>query len=453
MDGGGVSVVETTSVEPPPPPQSLEPSVPTEASTNEEKRWGVLASFACHAFLNQFMFMNFIASKPMASAFRVNKEAITELYTVTLLSVLPSILLVAQLLDVYNWLVPFICVLCTAASGWMRVTAVDTRSYGFMVLANVFTAPGTALVFAGFKELPSKWFPEERLNLVATAVAVQSAFIGWACGALAPALLVSTEKDLGLLLLKQAVVASLCPIIFCLLHVSVPTQAAETARLSAVSASGDSPQRRQRRMSFVDKSSAYSASVMVSTPAFLLQGFASALLEGVGFAVPALLEGAYLEEGVLSLTASTWLGAIFIFAGAAFGLILGFCAPGAEHADKLNGLVLTIFWAAVITVFLLQKSMDSSPGILGSFSVIVILTIICGGATLGFVGLGLTLACSAVPDVPESHSGGLMGFMAFGFGALITETSVGRKLLSAQIASVIAASFMTVGILLRRFSG
>eukprot|EP00927_Polykrikos_kofoidii_P004343 TRINITY_DN11719_c0_g1_i1.p1 TRINITY_DN11719_c0_g1~~TRINITY_DN11719_c0_g1_i1.p1 ORF type:complete len:458 (+),score=52.64 TRINITY_DN11719_c0_g1_i1:185-1375(+) len=395
----------------------------------------------------------------MKSTFHIDTDSVTVLYSVTLASVLPSILVVGQLLDTWNWLVPFVCVMCTVVSGWLRFAAVDTVSYETMVVAHMLTAPGTALVFAGCKELPSKWFPSERENAVATAAALAFTFFGWAMGALIPPLVVNTTEQLSDFCLKQAIFVSICPFVFVLFHVAVPAtpEALLNAPLPEVygarssSSPAGTPQG-SRRPSFIQKSAVYSASTMGSSPVFILHALGASLLEGVGFSVPALLAEGYMEEGVLSPIEAAWLGFAYIIAGAVIGLLLGFVAPGQEHVEKLSVLTLLIFWSSVVALSCLEKSMEPEPGILGRYSVILILTLISGGTTLGFVGLGLTLACSCVPDVPESHSGSMIAFMAFGFGAIVCDTSVGRKLSVSVGAALVASILVSIGIALRRVS-
>merc|ERR1712232_876252 len=131
-----------------------------------------------------------------------------------------------------------------------------------------------------------------------------------------------------------------------------------------------------------------------------------------------------------------------------FGIVFGNCCV--ISAACLRRLVLLLFWGAGSAVAILQLSISQHAGGIRqeerrvTFITHLALVVVSGGCSLGFIGSALPLVCSALPDVPESWSGGLVELHGFAFGALLTQVSTGIQFVICAAAAIIAAILMTV---------
>eukprot|EP00927_Polykrikos_kofoidii_P073381 TRINITY_DN69425_c0_g1_i1.p1 TRINITY_DN69425_c0_g1~~TRINITY_DN69425_c0_g1_i1.p1 ORF type:complete len:439 (+),score=48.58 TRINITY_DN69425_c0_g1_i1:59-1375(+) len=416
----------------------------------QNQRWSVLGAFAFHAVCNQFMFMNFMADDAFRRTYDRTEEEVISLYTITLVCVLPSLVIVSVLIDEWNWIVSCVCVLCTVVSGWLRIWAAYEHSWGLTELAHALTAPGTALIFVGFAELPSKWFLEARDNALATAIAVQSAFIGWASGAFFAPLLRRSESRMRLFLLVQAIVLTICVPVFVSMHKSLPNIAVRpTTQPRDVRAS-----RRSGRGSLIDAGhdSVSAVRVMASSPVFVLLCIAAGLFEGVGLTVPALLADDFLALNLFSRTECALLGFIFIISGSVAGFVLGLAPIGNNSGPTLGRVVLALFVLGTIALWVLDKCMWSEIPMAKSYFIVAVLTLVSGGACLGFVGSGIVLISSVVPSISASYPGSIVGFMSFAFGSVLTQAAEGSHFAICVYASLAATALWYMGIFIRRLA-
>lgn len=415
----------------------------------------MLASFALHAAANQFLFMDFApVSEITKDVFTTDDAGVNWLYTAALASAVPSIFLCMIFIDDYNYIVSAIGVASSVTAAWLRYVSVSQHNYVLGILSSIMLGPGVGVIFTGFTELPARCFPLARERHIASAVVVQSAFWGWAMGGLVIPLVVSNEDNLKSAMFYQAVALTLIKIAFLFMHSAEKSGVAHTPITSEpqptvyganeeasleIGASTTAASSSEPTAMPANKGIIFSLGCMLSSPQYLSQGLSTALLEAVGFSVPAIQEQILADMGYGHKEIAA-LGFMFIMSGVLMGLCMG--------AVDCVGTRLTMmtFWLAAGSVSTMWWLTESQPVDGGSrFPVFALLVCTLGACTLGIINVVLPHLCSAVPQVPESHSGGLVEMSAFLLGSVLCQISTGRQFAVFAIAALVAAACATLG--------
>jgi len=434
----------------------------TGTSVENGRPWLVLACFSFHAFCNQFMYMNFASATHVAeAAFQVDDDAINWLYSASLLGAVPSFLCVMAFSTNYRWVTTLTGIAFTVAAAWLRYLSMLQKSLPLAILSSVAIGPGTGLIFVGFAELPVLLFPQGRNQQICTGVIVQISFFGWALGALLSSLVGKSFSALSSFFLVQALFVSIAlPVFFCWGH-QLPSDPQASLCNEAADSSGDATttgasnsEQVSRQTSTASLDIKESAMAMLFNWRFQLQALGMALLQAVGYAVPAVQVEVFTSKGYDRPELAT-SGFFFIMAGVALGMLLAgplALAPGKESAPVVRRLILSLFWTAAVAVFMLQLCVaqlsDYLAGVSHQFEHIVYfcLMLISGACSLGFLNVTLPVVCAAAHPVPETYSGGITQLSSFALGALLTQLSTGSQFKVCTLASLGAAILMTAGI-------
>jgi len=428
---------------------------------DDAARWLVLASFSFHAFCNQFMFMNFAESVEISKEmFKVDDADVNWLYSAGMLSAVPSFFLVMAFSESDRWTTSFIGISCTVVSAWVRVLAVSQHNFALAVASSAFLGPGTALICTGFADLPMQLFPHGLKRKVTAGIAVQSTFLGWGMGGLLAALLIKSVSILSSFVLVQAVLVSVSLPVFLFVHnqpLEPLSNTGECVMLGRDLAAGYGAEGEQGSGGGADGGLTESIpakapmgmlpsfGAMLSNWRFILQASACAVLQGVGYTLPAVQEAVFATRGFTSLECAT-SGFVFIMAGVVLGMIL---ASPLAPSGKAPRLVLAFFWIGTLAVVMLQQSVSPQfANIAGSHQgaqiIHLCLMIVGGGCTLGFLNITLPVVCAEVHPVSEVYSGGMIELLAFGLGALLTQWSTDGQFKVCAGASFVSAFLMTV---------
>lgn len=411
-----------------------------------ERRWLVLSSFALHAFFNQFIFLNFaLITGVTKTTFSIGLASVNFLYTAALLSAIPSFLCAMAFLDTYNWSVYLTAVLSTLVAGWLRYLAVYQQSFVLAIMSSVALGPGTGVVFTGVAELPQKWFPAGWERTVATGLAVQTALFGWAMGGLLSPLLVHSPSSLHDFCLVQALLVSVCLPVFLCCHKSAPenvfdseggTRHYGTQGVSNPSDTADVSLKKGRPPSIKEAMTS-----LIQNRGFLLQALGCALMQGAGYTIPAVQEVVFASKGY-DHTECAVASFVFIIAGVVLGMAL-------SSTQGTSTLVLVLFWVAALASVALEIILRFFDGDLvrfghiGRYAVYIIIMAVAGACSLGFINVALPLLFKAAHPVSDTHSGGTMQLLGFGFGALLTQLSTGLQFSVCAVASLVAAILMS----------
>ena len=111
------------------------------------------------------------------------------LYSGAFVATLPFMLVAGwALLRGYDWSACLAMSALIVLAGWLRWAAVVVGSYALAVVSTGLVGVAGGVIFTMFTFLPARWFPEGERGL-ATSLAVQATYAGWALGALIPIVL------------------------------------------------------------------------------------------------------------------------------------------------------------------------------------------------------------------------------------------------------------------------
>merc|ERR1712080_636505 len=140
------------------------------------------------------------------------------------------------------------------------------------------------------------------------------------------------------------------------------------------------------------------------------------------------------------------------------GVILGISfaahmAVTGSSAESLAGScrALALFWIAAAALCVLQafvtfgQSRLAFLGHRGKLAFYILLMIVIGSCSLGFVNLTLPLLCLEARPASEAHAGGMVMLLGFALGAVLTQISTGREFVVCAVASLVAAALMSAG--------
>jgi len=324
----------------------------------------------------------------------------------------------------------------------MRYAAVRQGSYTWAVVSSVGLGLGFSVILVGFTQVPRDWFPSETERSAATAVAVQTAFFGWACGGFLTPLCVASPAGLALFSFWKAVVVSLCLAFFLMCH-RAPPLPLSTLQSGGVASGGE-----QARL--VPAGLGESVRLLACNWRYLAQSFACALFTGVGWTVPAIVFEVMEDLGYgprFLARANTG----FITGGVVLGLILGRVVPQASSPELVRSrVVLVLFWGGAVAVWLLQLASSSigSGGLFQHFLVMAVM-VLSGSCLLGSVNTTLLLVCETAMPVSESQSGGVTELLTVLMTAGITQLGTGYGFWLCAWASLLAALLMSATLCVR----
>eukprot|EP00929_Paragymnodinium_shiwhaense_P095639 TRINITY_DN5688_c0_g1_i1.p1 TRINITY_DN5688_c0_g1~~TRINITY_DN5688_c0_g1_i1.p1 ORF type:complete len:478 (+),score=59.10 TRINITY_DN5688_c0_g1_i1:119-1552(+) len=463
----------------------------------DRSRWIVLANFAFHSACNGFLWMDYSTIVATAEeALGVNEEYVNWLYSLSFMTACPSIFLVLLLVDRYDYWMTFAGTSCTILCAWLRWIAVWQESFEIAAASSAFLGLGVGIIFARLAELPAKWFGTDERN-IATAIAVQSNFFGWAFGGVVVPCLVDTTASLGSFLLVQAGVVTVClPAFFAChrvpgpsLYVDSPATTPTTAPPpSEPSSPAQEPKKAEAsglfssifgnfaflncctrtprtyqllepkpsspktaaahaHLTLLDLKDSGKRAEMRShccNVPFLVQGLACALLQACGLSLPGLQEEVFAVQGY-SPRQLMWMNFGWIMGGVVFGLVLGRVVPMEKPAATYR-YILGLYWLAAIGLCALQivysqvQDLDADSRYLVS----LLLVSLSGGCSLGYIGIALPAVCDKALPVSEAITGGLIELLGQVFGSALTMLSTGQEFKLFAAVALACALAMTL---------
>jgi hypothetical protein len=172
------------------------------------RRWAVLLSFSLLSASNAFLLMDFADDYTLSeSMLGVDAASVAFLYSLFLLCVMPAMLVAAWAVVHHSAPAVAVAALLNAAAAWLRYAAVLRRSYPLAVASTVLAGFAAAVVVCSYAVIAERWFRPTQRGL-ATSVAVQSNYFGWAAGSLIGLAEAGDPHKARQLLLGQAIALS-----------------------------------------------------------------------------------------------------------------------------------------------------------------------------------------------------------------------------------------------------
>lgn len=148
-------------------------------------KYGVLLSFCINTASNSFMFMDFAAiSNTSKAIFSTDDDGVNWLWTASLLAVLPGTIPATYFLPKVGWpnyLTTGFGAVCNVIGAWLRYYSVANRSYAAGIASSILIGFSAAVIISSIMQVSTKWFAKKHQAL-ATSVAVQANYAGWALG-------------------------------------------------------------------------------------------------------------------------------------------------------------------------------------------------------------------------------------------------------------------------------
>jgi MFS family permease len=393
-------------------------------------------------------------------------------YSATLLASLPAAFPAMRYIDTHNYLVTFLGTASQVLAGWLRYIAIREENFSLVIVSSVLIGFGGSVIISTYTTCAQRWFPPHERTL-ATSIAVQSNYFGWAMGSvIVPSIVnepgsgsfdVIKEQFLNLAL-WQAVGCSLCLVTFFAFHRETPksykkdmataeerdtSQAQEQdEEVGASFASGDgrsmtagrrsqsgvagrasysrgacaSSVYRQNQASSVQIPALKSAWMLATNGQFMMQGFCYAVLGGVSYTIPAVQDEVFADIGYTSQENSL-TNFCFIMTGVCCGVLLGYVGKDRRRHGVLLKFLFSIS-AVSLTVLLVltdlrKRNIDVG---LNNAELRPIFIICMGGAgagTLSFIGIALQKAVDLTQPVSEAIAGGMVEWFLNNFAAII----------------------------------
>jgi hypothetical protein len=431
------------------------------------QRWLVLGSFGLMAGFNAFFYMNFsTVTQASLALFNVDTDTLVWQYSATLLASLPAAFPAMRFIDSHNYLVTFLGTFSQVLAGWLRYIAIRDTNFGLCIVSSALVGFGGSVIISTYTTCAQRWFPPHERTL-ATSIAVQSNYFGWAMGALVVPAVVNEPGNGDLSVIKsqfeslalwQAVGCSLCLVTFFAFHRETPksyrpamktaedTQAAEAERNEDSFTSNDGRTMTARSQSGAGGRASYSrgacASSVYRTTAessvqipvlesawmlatngqFMMQAFCYAVLGGVSYTVPAVQDVVFTDIGYTSQENAV-TNFVFIFTGVVCGVLLGYIGKDRRiHGRLLKGMfAISAVCLSIILVLTDLRKRNIDIG-LNNNQLRPIFIICMGGAgagTLSFIGIALQKAVDLTQPVSEAIAGGMVEWFLNNFAAII----------------------------------
>jgi len=393
------------------------------------RRWLVLAVFGFNTALNAVASMNF---SPMTSVsaqlLSTDIAGVDWLYSGMLLSVLPATIPAAYGLVHAPFFTSICGIVFNALAAWLRFAAMASGSFTLALLSSVSLGFAAAVIICSYTSLAERNFPPKERSM-ATSIAVQCNYIGWALGSLIPLIvrpcdvnevtgvcdaapLADTGERYKNALLVQAIAMTLALPLFVL--TSSPKDGATEVAHADVAADGERG----------------SPLLLARNGQFWLHTLCYSLLGGVSFTIPGIQDSIFsgcLSSPKWNSSQTMWTDFSFITCGVVTGLVVGYKAKDPRHHHVVLRVLfgLTALSLTAIAIFATPSVAafmhDHAPNSL--YSILIVLMGVAGAGSLGFIGLGLHSAASLAQPVSEAYSGGLVEWLVQAWGALLTQIS------------------------------
>ena len=183
---------------------------------SSHRRWLVLLSFSYFSFSNAVMIMDFATDYALSEALLgASQSDVALLYSLFLLSVMPAMFFAAYGVVHHNDATMAIGQSLNVLGAWLRYAAVINGSFPLAVVSTVCAGASASVIVCSYAVIGQRWFRPSQRGL-ATTIAVQSNYAGWAMGSLIG---LAVHADVGAyrcFALWQAAATSLCVPLFVL---------------------------------------------------------------------------------------------------------------------------------------------------------------------------------------------------------------------------------------------
>ena len=185
-----------------------------KAEWKGHRRWLVLFAFCLLSSSNAFLLMDFADDYALSEALlHTDTAAVAFLYSLFLICVMPAMFVASWAVVHYNMTVVVLGSLLNAAAAWLRYASAIRASYVLAIISTVIAGFAAAVIVCSYAVIAERWFRPAKRGL-ATSIAVQSNYLGWAFGSLIGLMEHGSPTAARTLLLDQAVVfSSIVPII------------------------------------------------------------------------------------------------------------------------------------------------------------------------------------------------------------------------------------------------
>ena len=411
---------------------------------NGRLRWVALATFGYNTGFNAFMCMDYAAISSIAKdALGTDDAGVNWLYSGLLLAVLPATV-PAAIFTVRAPVATALVGICLNVGGaWLRWLSITTGSYAIALTSSVIIGFAAAIIICSYTALAHRLFPADERAL-ATTIAVQCNYFGWAIGSLMPlivrdpacvdsscagltsystamlaqAIAVSFALPLYFVTDGRALIAECSPASKAINANFVPTDAHE-------SGDGGRPRLLLRNAQFWIHAACYSimGGISFTIPGIQDQLFTSCLTtvnatNGTG------VNGTAVPIAIFGSTQTLWTNFAFISAGVATGLTIGTFVKDTKKYGIILRLLFVVTSLALSGIAVLANSQVA--GAIDShtlYAMLVLLMTITGAGSLGFIGLGLRTAVSVSEPVDEAYVGGGVEWLIQAWGAFLTQIS------------------------------
>lgn len=391
------------------------PLVPATMKTPEPAagRHLVLLTFCLHNFFQCFCFMDFTTDEdvvtPMLNMNMSSAAGAAELdllyyggFAATLPAMLVSLWL---LLKGYDRVAGLVMSVLIVLGAWLRYAAAVEHSYAYALLSTVSLGLAGGVIFTSFTFLPARWFPEEE-RAFATALAVQSNYAGWAVGCLNPLLFIGDTQDakeasMVRFLLVQGIITTLL----------LPLQIVVSAR-APPGADAAEPDTTATTAAEPDKLGVSASLHLLATrPQYVIHSVCYAVLGSVGYAVTGVVNTCFSASGAdFSANETMGLNVAFIVAGVLTGVVSGKVVPERAYGTAVRVLfaVGTAGLCGVQVLLLVASGANLSHDTM--LVLLVLLMIVSGAGSLGFINVGMRVAVAASHPAEEIYAGSVIEF-------------------------------------------
>mmetsp|Transcript_24099 Transcript_24099/g.81371 ORF Transcript_24099/g.81371 Transcript_24099/m.81371 type:complete len:468 (-) Transcript_24099:2788-4191(-) len=407
-------------------------------------RWAVLGSFSYLSASNAFMCMDFSDDYGLNERLLRSGEAdVALLYSLFLLSVVPVMPLAAWGVVRHHWSTVAFGNALNVAGGWLRYLAVVRSSYALAVLSSLVCGGAAAIVVCSFTAVSERWFRPSSRGL-ATSIAVQSNYLGWALGSLIGADEAGEAERARALFRWQAIAISgclpLCLFLYRDRH-AADQQQPNTLATSTASAAGASA-----------STASTALRSLASNGPFWRRAVPYAAIGGIGFSVPSAQDvlfgsscyGAGSAWSGFDTGHTTVTNLSFILSGVLCGLCLGAVVP--RRSAEAVVLALALLAALSLTALALLSTPHVAPTLPPAtlFPLLAGLMALSGIGTIGFIGLALSRAVELADGVPEAYAVGAVEMLVQGFGGGLSALSASC---TVGLAGCVAVQWLAVAAL------
>lgn len=378
-----------------------------DVASNSGGMWFMLLAVSLCSATNAFLCMTFSVIEHLsAEALAISTLEVAGLYTIWLVTALAGLAPGTWMTDRSQGFTLTWSALFNAASAVVRIFGAQQGSYKLIVASQILCGAGAWPIFTLPSKISHRCFPV-RLRALATSIMLQANYAGWLLGIMFPALILKVAPSFTKICTIQSLIA------VCASVVALLTLKAGMAR------------RPPPKESVVASSSGFSELVqaMVKYPRFTVQMLAHGTLGGVSFAAPSAIFF-ILDNYGFSLSAALAVNLAFVASGVVSGIYLGRVCTQKKHYGKALAVCYSTCLASLTVCALLAAN-----GMLGGsgwkFWALLLLCIVSGGSSLGFIGIGIE-ATSRYPVRPSFVGWGVETGV-LGCAAVLSYYAAGRS--------------------------